>query len=221
MRPLITCLTLSLLFVLELNAQVQLFEVSYKESRDTLVFTFSNNSKDTFFLFSTYFDNKYLSSKYLHRIDKEFRTYKLSFLPLLPFISAYLTDKIILDNENKIIMEGQTLFQFVKIEPLETFTLCLPYSELFLHKDKKNNAVKEFAFDEVDKKTIKQLSLRNQKGKYNLSFEFALYNKVDLLLSRDLYINGGIETYKQSKKFEKLTIAVTLNHLQLPIDISK
>lgn len=221
MRFLIIGFTLSIIGILESNAQGQSCDVSYKESIDNLVFTFSNSSKDTLFLFSTYFDNQYLSSKYLHRIDKECKTYKLSFLPLLPYIAAYLTDKIILYNENKIIMEGQTLYQFVKIGPMETFTLNLPYSKLFLHKDEKNNAVKDFSFEKVDKRAIKQLSLRRLKGKYCLSFEFALYKKVDLLLSRDLYINGGIKTYEQSKDFETVKVAVNLNHIQLPIDISK
>lgn len=221
MKFLIIGFTLSIVGILELNAQGQFCDVSYKESSDTLVFTFSNSSKDTLFLFSTYFDNQYLSSKYLHRINKECKTYKLSFLPLLPYIAAYLTDKIILYNENKIIMEGQNLYQFVKIAPMKTYTLSLPYSKLFLHKDENNNAVKDFSFERINKKAIKQIALRSLNGKYRLSFEFALYKKVDLLLSRDLYINGGLKTYEQSKDFETVKVAVNPKNIKLPIDISK
>jgi len=101
----------AILFSCMIKAQNNDIETNYKEINDTLIFSFINTGNDTLQLFSTYFSSPYIFSKVLHKIDAKQNIYKVSFLPILPYLSGYLTDKIVLTDVDKITMVGQNLYK--------------------------------------------------------------------------------------------------------------
>ena len=192
------------------RAQSNDIETNYKEINDTLIISFINTGNDTLQLFSTYFEKPYIFSKVLHKVDAKNKEYKVSFLPLLPYLSGYLTDKLILTDVNKITMVGQNLYSFMEILPKNKIYIKLPLSQLFGNVNEKNNVVKDFDNETINGKNLKDITLSKQKGEFELLFEFAFYTEVNLLVERDLYIESGVKTYEQTKKYEILKLPVTL-----------
>jgi len=184
-------------------------KVGHIEIKDSVLFKFTNTSETTLFLFSTYFEQDYITSIYLHQIDKSNDSYIVSFLPLTPYLSAYLTDRIVLGND-KIITEGQNLFQFVELKPKQEVEIKLSTSDLFGNIKRNRNAVKAFSESDVQKKKFKKVTYKSAKKKYNLFFEFATYENIDRLSSKAQYISGGNETYYQSKSYKVIRIKADL-----------
>lgn len=183
---------------------------SYKEINDTLVISFINTGNDTLQLFSTYFEKPYIFSKVLHKVDAKNKKYKVSFLPLLPYLSGYLTDKLILTDVNKITMVGQNLYSFREILPKNQIYIKLPLSQLFGNVNAKNNVVKDYNNETINGKKLKKITLSKQKGKFEMLFEFAFYKEVNLIVKRDLYIKSGIKAYEQAKNYEIVKLPVSL-----------
>lgn len=201
-------LVLSLLTFLNtgvLVAQSKLGVTYYNNSNDTISFNFKNNSSDTLYLFSTYFLKDLLSSKYLHKIDKKNKIYKVSYVPLLRYLSAYLTDRIVL-GEDRIVVEGQNKYKFEPIAPNGIFTLKLAISDVFNKMNEKNNVVKDFTDKELSKKKFKFATYDNKQGSFDLIFEFAYYKSVDLLTSKEKYINAGDKAHSQAAEYDIVQI---------------
>jgi len=192
------------------------FHINYTEINDTIIFEFHNNTNDTKYLFSTYFFDDYLFSKYIQRINKKHKTYTISFVPLIPYLTNYLSDRIIL-GEDKIISVGQNLYHFITIKPGKTYTLKLPEKTIFLNANKKHNSVNYFKFKNIKNHKIKKYTLKKLRGKYQLFFEFAIYDKIELLQSK----NADIKSYYQSRNYETFNVPVFIKNYKLPLQIKK
>lgn len=189
--------------------------VSFEEKNNSIELHIVNTTKDTLYLFNSYFSEMFYSSKYLHRIKKKKKEYIISFLPLVPYLSTISTDKQII-NANRIIQKGQVLYNFVKLIPQTYFTIEIPYNSLFKNINNKKNVVCASVFQEklnkFDKVKFKYFSSRKLKGIFELLFEFAIYDKVNLLCESSSYYLDETNFNTQANSYTILRIPITLKN---------
>jgi hypothetical protein len=198
------------------NRQTDSLYISYDENVSGLTFSVINTTEDTVYLFSSYLPALYHSSKYLHRIDKgsKVNIYRISFLPLIPFLSTKPNDRLIVGS-NRIVEKTQVLYNFVRILPGSFYEINMAYSDLFKDINQKGNLVCDFDANEADKFTaikFKTLSADQLKGKYQVCFEFAVYHNIDLRCNQSAYYLKEEEFNKQAKAFEKIIVPVKMKH---------
>lgn len=145
---------------------------------------FFNVSQDTLYLFDSYICNDFYKSKWLHRYSRNRNLLKLSFLPLVPFLSVHYTDKLII-GERRLINKWQVLYHFTPIPPRGKIRVNLPL-EVFK------------TYDYVIDIDMKQLSIfqddikfkrRRIKKLTDIAIEFAFYDQINLLNSESFYKN--------------------------------
>lgn len=188
--------------------------VSYTESASSLNFKIVNTTDQTVYLFSSYFPKLYHSAKYVHRVSKADQTYKVAFLPLLPYLSTKPTDKLILGS-NRMINKGQVLYDFIKLIPQTYYEVNIYYDNLFKNLGDKNSLICDYDTgknSKFGKIKFKYLSTDQLNGKYKLLFEFAVYDQVNLLCEQSAYYLKEFEFDQQAKDFKKLSIPVELKN---------
>lgn len=167
-------------------------------SVDSITFMFLNKSNDTLYLFSSYFDNYCPSSKYLHRVDLSKHVYRISFVPLIPFISYSLSDKIVL-NDRRVISLGQVTYKFIQLLPKKSTTLNLEKNIVFKNYNNKNNLVEDFNLKDLSFNQLNKLHFYNLKAikkSCKLKFEFAIYKDISFVNKIKIYGENTIDAYK-------------------------
>lgn len=143
---------------------------------------FFNVSQDTLYLFDSYICKDFYKSKWLHRYNRNRNLLKLSFLPLVPFLSVHYTDKLII-GERRLINKWQVLYHFTPIPPRGEIRVNLPL-EVFK------------TYDYVIDIDTKQLSIfqddikfkrRRIKKLTDIAIEFAFYDQINLLNYESFY----------------------------------
>jgi len=202
---------INILFVVfvQLNAQTNLcdnFCVQFIREKDNdFEFEIINNTQDTLYLFDSYLDHDLYKSKYLHRFDKKEKLCKLSFLPLLPFLSVHYTDHIIL-GDNKVANKGQILYHFRVIPPKSRNKAIIPRSAFYT----------ENYVNEVHPKKISKFeqTIKFRKSKHNrcsnIVVEFALYKNIDLLINEQAYYLDEYNFNEQALCYTILSVSVDL-----------
>ena len=167
--------------------------ISASTINDSLYLTFINKSSVCIFLFSSYFESKFIKNPYLTRIVKGGGKIKVSFVPLRP--STILSDRIIL-RDDQVLIPNQILYDFIEIKPMCHFTLSINANDLISSLKDRKFFIKDFDV----KKITQDFRLRKTKSQ-NLShkevltlFEFAYYNNLDFLFksidSMDSYVKS-------------------------------
>jgi hypothetical protein len=193
--------------------------VSYRESAEGLVLRVVNTKKRPMYLFSSYFSDVFHSSRYLHRVNKENKSYNISFLPLIPYLSTTLNDRRVI-GENKLVVKDQNLYDFIKMSPWSYFDIEIKFEKLFKDIGRKDNIVGEFRTETKSKAgqiKFKYLSVNKLKGKYNLFFDLAVYDQVDLLCEESAYFYKEFEFDKQAKSFHIVRVAVSIKNFNHPL----
>lgn len=187
----------------------------YTEKDQGVVIRVINSSDRYQFLFSSYFDSRYHESKYLHRIDKGLGEYKLSFLPLLPYLSTKPTDKQIIGSE-RVVNKGQVLYDFVELVPNSYYDVEIKYNSF----DLKGDLVCDFRPNEASKFEpikFKYVKLSELESKLSLVFEFAVYQDVDLLCKESAYYLQEHEFDSQAKAFKIVSVPVKFENYDHPL----
>lgn len=191
---------------------------TYSENETGLVITIFNTTKDTVNIFNSYLRPSLLSSKYLHRINSKRRIYKISFLPLVPYLFTKYSDVI---TGESITGSHQIVYDFFKLPPGTSQEITLLYQDLFRNKNSSKNVSKDYDVKSLHKysKGLPQdfCTAHKLKGKYSLQFEFAVYKSVSILCEQSAYYLREQEFDKQSKDFRVLTSPVELNNLHYPL----
>ncbi len=188
-----------------------LYAVS-KENATSIAVNLINTSKDTLFIFSSYLQKQFLSSRYLHRVDLLNKIYKISFLPIVPYVFTKYSDAVVM-NDNAIIGNHQIVYDFFKLPPNSSQHLEFSDQQLFSSKSEKNNASKDFDTKKLNKYSKKPQTFYTTstlKGKYE--FEFAVYKSVDLLCNEHAYYLQESGFDKRSKSFNVLTVPAKIKH---------
>jgi len=192
---------------------------SYSESAKGVVLRVVNTTNKPVYLFSSYFPEIFHSSKYIHRVNKKEKSYLISFLPLIPYLSTKPTDKMILGSD-QLISKGQVLYNFIKMSPQTYYDIELQYDELFKNISQKDNLTCDFkaeAKSKFDEIKFKDLSVNKLAGKYSLFFDLAVYDKVDLLCEQSAYYLKEFEFDKQAKSFRTLRVPATIQNYNHPL----
>lgn len=166
--------------------------LTYSETDLDLKLTISNFKKDTIYIFSTYFDSIFYNSPNLHRFDKSIKNYKISFLPLLPYLRLVTTDLIRTNSEDRTL-DNQNSYSFIVIPPNFNYTLNFPFVYLLPNLvttdfDLKNVQLSRYSLFEFGKK-IKKLSLNKINSIQSVSFEFSYYSDISFICeTSNLYL---------------------------------
>ncbi|MDR1763090.1 MAG: metallopeptidase family protein, partial [Dysgonamonadaceae bacterium] len=184
------------------------------EKNNNFEFDIINNTQDTLFLFDSYIfdrDRSFYDSTaiqqsiYLHRYDKKTKQCKLSFLPLLPYLSANYTGLLVLGG-NKVAHTGQVLYHFRAIPPdsknTVTISKCAFYSKDY---------VKE-VYPQKISKFEHNIKFRKSKHKKcdSVVVEFALYKNIDLLISERAYWSDEYNFNEQALSYIILPVSVDI-----------
>ncbi|MEO9484967.1 MAG: hypothetical protein ABJG47_16015 [Ekhidna sp.] len=188
--------------------------IRQREEVDRIIFQFYNTTSETVFLFSSYFEDLYYSSRHLHRVDTNSLEYKISFIPLNPFLKTISSDRIKFVARDAVI-SNQNLYDFIKIQPYSFFELEIPYRLLFKNIDNEDSCVsvidedQNTLFGNID---FQILDKKSVKSKLDLQFEFAVYESVDFLCNRTAYWEASKEFEKQAMGLQKFIVPVQLEY---------
>ena len=191
----------------------------YKDDTSAIRLTIINTTKDTLYMFNSYLYEQFLGSKYLHRIDLNKKQYKVSLLPLVPYVYTKYSDVVVISDE-AIIGNHQIVYDFFKLPPNSTQEIEFKYRDLFKNKNKSNNVSKDYNVKLLNKNSkISKSFYTTSKlaGKYNLTFEFAVYKSVDLLCKQTAYYLQEYKIDKQSKNFKILSVPIKLSKYNYPL----
>ncbi len=165
--------------------------------KDSLKISFYNTTKDTIYLFNSYFSEDIATSKFLYRVNKKEDKRKISFLPLVPYLFTKYSDNIVI--KDRVIKDYQVVYNFDKIPPNHSYEFYVKV------QDFKNltTLVKDFDLANLNKfqpiKKIKNLKVVPNK---NFEIELAYYKKVDFLCTENDYFLKELEFNTQAKSFE-------------------
>lgn len=158
-----------------------------------------NNSNDTVYVFSSYFDKELCRSIYLHRYAKKDKMYKLSFLPLLPYLSPNLSDNVV-DGASKIISKSQIKFVFISIAPKDTVDIYIPKEALVSNRYMRDVcAERKNKFDSIRWKKWKEERTDNL-----IHVEFAIYKDVSFAKLENYYF----DEYKAAERALDYSIVI-------------
>lgn len=119
------------------QAQTRSLSVSFIEESDSVKFVLYNDNEHPLWLFDSYLDPQYgkvlFQSRHLHRLERKTNQFKLSFLPVTPWLSIKHSD-LIIRNENTICTPGQVVYHFRQIPENDSITISIP-KEAFLGEE--------------------------------------------------------------------------------------
>ncbi|EGJ99560.1 hypothetical protein [Dysgonomonas gadei] len=169
--------------------------------KNDFIIEICNNTSDTIYLFDSYLTPELIKSKYIHRYNADVEKCKLSTLPLIPYLSVKLSDVIIL-GKDKIVKRYKTLYSFTPINPHCEIKLVIPLDVL-------NNNYKILDFEVKDKGSFDEIffeSINIDQKCSNIIIELAIYQKIDLLVSKEAYYLDSEKFEEQAKSFDVLAI---------------
>lgn len=154
-------------------------EIAMKEvTSDSLTVTVINHTNDSLWLFDGYLDSISMHSRYLHRFDPRTGKFKLSFVPLFPFLSKQESDLIMLTDE-KVVTFARADATYTLLKPDEGKKIPIPLSAILA-----DNYIEEFYPWQLDiyhayipTPTNKELKFKDVtlKPTRSIDIEFALF----------------------------------------------
>lgn len=186
----------------DLNEQKVNLSSNYSEGNLHLKVT--NNTKDTIFIFKSYFDKDISTSNYVYRYDKKNNKINISFAPLLPYLFTKYSDRVIFDN--RIIKDYQVVYDFYKIPPFYEYLFSVPVIDFKRRKD----FITDFNVSELNKfekiKRFKTKKLNQKKPSFVVSV--AYYNNVETLCNSNSYYQEELKFNSAAKDFKILQSAI-------------
>lgn len=170
----------------------------------------ANPSDDSLYLFDGYLSDAdfghIVHSKYLHRIDAGLKEYKISFVPLIPYVSIEHSDRIVF-GEDRVIRNGQVLYTFKTIPPRSVLKFKIKRSVL-----QSNEFVSDFDANKLsmmDRPAFEVIRNPDLKG-FRTMLEFALYRNISLLTDKKSFYYDKEEFIRQAQSFFDMVIPLTV-----------
>lgn len=180
-----------------INGEEKGVSLSANYSNKTISLKISNNTKDTIFIFNSYFASDISLSKYLYRYDKKNNIVNISYSPLLPYLFTKYSDKV--SFENRIIKDYQVVYNFYKIPPLHEYSFSISSINFKEHKE----FIKDFDITKLNK-FEKLKRLKNIKIKKNPAFivSIAYYSTIETLCNENSYYQEELKFNTAAKDFK-------------------
>ena len=176
------------------QSQTRSISISLSEEVDSVKFVFYNHSEHLFWLFDSYLDPQYgkvlFQSPYLHRVERKNNQFKLSFLPVTPWLSVRYSD-LIRRNEKTICSPGQVIYHFRQITGKDSVAIAIPKEAFFSEEyviDKP--LVGYHSYD-----SARRVKFRTSTDRPQLPYrtvEFAVYRSLEGINESNYYYNEGI-----------------------------
>ena len=159
--------------------------IAFKSGDSTVEISVENSTNDTEYLYSYPINYDYLQCAYYHYLIGAPKTYCISMLP----IPSCLT------------LSETSIYEFIKIAPHSKYALKIERLSKYFHED--NNAILHIIHGTTEEyRRAKKYSLKEMKGDFNFLFEFAVFQKVNLI-SGESKFNGKEEFWKSFNEQEK------------------
>ncbi len=187
--------------ILDLKKESGIFSISIKDIEDgqgKKFIIFNNPTKDTLYVFSTYFEKEYYKSPILNRLNKKSKEKKLSLIPLVKHLSPNLSD-FIMTNDDKIINRGQLTYSFIPIPPEKSCSVVFDFNLILNERYVKDINVRDMNYnDKIKWKEIRE----NKKINYKEIIEFAIYDSnAKRLCDIDYWGSKTYEYYQLAKSY--------------------
>jgi len=178
--------------------------LSYERENDSIKITFENLTLRPLFLFKTYFNARYVNSKYLFRCDEKRKVFKYSFLPLIRYLNTIKSDKLIISDE-AVVSNYQSVYDFYEIMPNEKIVVSLNYLSICnkLKNERKN--IRDFDPRKIKKSNVREI-ITTDINDFKLLFEFAVYDSVNLLMKKGEELRNSANFHRQSKSFKMISL---------------
>ena len=173
------------------RSQIRNISVSLCEESDSVKFVLHNNAGQPLWLFDSYLDPKYgdvlFQSPYLHRVDRKTNRFKLSFLPVSPWLSLNHSD-LIIRNRETIRYPGQVVYHFRKMAEKDSLEVAIP-KEAFLCEEYviDRPLTKYHYYDAPHKVKFRTATRRPQQS--SRTVEFALFQSLNGINENNYYYN--------------------------------
>ncbi len=205
MKRLILC------FVFLISEQLQSYaqdsiQLNYHLINDSIQFEFRNASTDTFYIFSSYLNPNVYFNKYLNRVSQKENTLNISLLPIISHVYTLKTD-VIFSGDEQIIKPFQFIYEFISLAPGEKLYITLPFNEFKKNILNQNKVIVDFDPDKnFKKKCIRYLNKPQLASLNKIQFEFAVYQKITLLITKAAEANDSKKFVIQAKSYRIKTV---------------
>ncbi|XLS28536.1 hypothetical protein ACJD0Z_15185 [Flavobacteriaceae bacterium M23B6Z8] len=188
--------------ILDLKKESTNFSISIEDiegGENKKYFLFNNPTKDTLYVFSSYFEEIYYRSPILNRLNKKSKEKKLSLIPLINYLTPNLNDLIML-KDDALINKGQLSYSFIQIPPKKSCSVIFDLNLILNDRYAKDINVRDLAFnDKIKWKEVKE----RKKISYKKIIEFAIYNSnVKKLCDIDYYVSKTNEYFQLAKSYK-------------------
>lgn len=176
------------------QAQTRSISVSLKEESDSVKFVLYNNTKQPFWLFDSYLDPKYgdvlFQSQYLHRFDRKTDQFKLSFLPITPWLSFRYSD-LVVRNEKTISYPGQVIYHFRQMPGKDYIEIAIPKEAFSCEEYVIDKPLVEYHKYDLANRVKFRTTARSPQQPYR-TVEFAVYQSLEGINENFYYFNEGV-----------------------------
>ena len=194
------------------QSQPRSISVSLIEEADSVKFVLHNDSERPLWLFDSYLDPKYgdvlFQSPYLHRLERKTGQFKLSFLPVTPWLSFKYSD-LIVRNEETIRYPGQVVYHFRKMTEKGSIEVSIPKEAFFCKEyviDKP--LVKYHYYDSARRVKFRTTTRRPQQSFRTV--EFAVYQSLEGINETNYYFNGRVFD-DAVKRYDILAVTIDID----------
>lgn len=162
------------------------FSEAAMEGKDSLKIFIYNYSKDTIFVFSSYFAEDISSSKWLYRVDDRAMNISLSFIPIFPLLGFTKSDLV----RDTPLNNGQVTYDFDTIPPSNRYS-----RRVKIHNTQKNTEyLKTFICSncyELPKNFKRRMKYKRIKDikPYSFNVLIAYYYNIESFTSQDYFYN--------------------------------
>lgn len=176
------------------QSQTRSISVSLIEESDSVKFVLHNDTEHPLWLFDSYLDPKYgkvlFQSPYLHRVEKKTDQFKLSFLPITPWLSWRYSDLIVW-NEETIRYPGQVIYHFRKMTEKGSIEVSIPKEAFFCEEYVIDRPLAKYHFYDSARQVKFQTATRRPQKSFR-TVEFAVFQSLNGINETNYYYHLGI-----------------------------
>ena len=176
------------------RSQTRNVSVSLSEDPDSVKFVLHNNTGQSLWLFDSYLDPKYgdvlFQSPYLHRVEKKTNRFKLSFIPITPWLSLNYSDRIVRNRET-ISYPGQVVYHFRKMAEKDSIEVSIPKKAFFCEEYVIDKPLAKFHYYDPPRQ-VKFRTATRRPQQSSRTVEFALFQSLNGINENNYYYNWHI-----------------------------
>ena len=176
------------------QSQTRSISVSLREDSDSVKFVLRNNSEQPTWLFDSYLDPKYgkvlFQSPYLHRVERKTDRFKLSFLPITPWLCFKYSD-LIIRNEKTIRSAGQVIYHFQQMPEKDSIEISIPKEAFFCEEYVIDKPLAVYHYYDSARRVKFRTTTRRPQQPFR-TVEFAVFRSLEGINETNFYFNERI-----------------------------